>query len=264
MTEITRHPHGTFCWVDLSTTDAVAAKAFYGELFGWSAQDIPTGDGDAYTMLFKDGKTVCGLYLMNDALREQGYPPHWLSYVCVDSVDEVVTRVPELGGQVPLQPFDVMEYGRTAVVQDPEGAFLALWQPGRHPGAQVVGEAGTMCWNEYYTHDPEGARDFYTALLGWEANEIAGGAGEPYTELLCDGRAVGGLLPIQPEWGGMPPHWMVYFGTDDLDAALTTVRDTGGTVDYAPMEIPGAGRFAGVADPQGAHFTLIHTASEQA
>jgi predicted enzyme related to lactoylglutathione lyase len=79
-----RYEPGTFCWVDLTTTDPAGAKAFYGELFGWEAEDMPAGEAGTYTMLRLDGDEVCGLYELDTERREQGIPPHWFSYVSVE------------------------------------------------------------------------------------------------------------------------------------------------------------------------------------
>ncbi len=72
-------------WTDLSTTDQDAAKKFYGELFGWDADDQPVGDGMTYSMMNIGGKPVAGIALQNDMQRQFGAPPAWNSYVTVES-----------------------------------------------------------------------------------------------------------------------------------------------------------------------------------
>ena len=124
-----RYEPGTFCWVDLQTTDREGAKAFYGALFGWEAEDMPAGDAGTYTMLRLDGDEVCGLYEMETARSEQGTPPHWFSYVSVEDADATASRASELGGTVFGEAFDVGDAGRMAFVQDPTGAMLGVWQP---------------------------------------------------------------------------------------------------------------------------------------
>jgi predicted enzyme related to lactoylglutathione lyase len=126
-----RYEPGTFCWVDLATTDPAGAKAFYGGLFGWEAEDMPAGEAGTYTMLRLDGDYVCALYEMDAARSEQGVPPHWFSYVSVDSADAIASRARELGGTVYGEAFDVDGAGRMAVIQDPTGAVLGVWQPRR-------------------------------------------------------------------------------------------------------------------------------------
>ncbi|MBA3422261.1 MAG: VOC family protein [Thermoleophilaceae bacterium] len=251
MGERTSYPPGTFSWVDLATTDAAAAKAFYGGLFGWEGEDMPAGDAGTYTMLRKVGREVAGLYELEAQMREQGIPPHWTSYVTVADVDASATRAEELGGTVLAGPFDVMEAGRMASVRDPQGAVIALWQAGRHPGAGLVNEPGALCWNDLMTPDPRASQSFYAELFGWRIEETPGSGGY-YWSIHNGDSANGGLLPLD----GVPPAWNTYFATDDLDAAIATVTDAGGDVLMPPREVP-AGRFGAVRDPQGAAFSLF-------
>ena len=165
MAERTKHEPGTFSWVELATRDGAAAKRFYTSLFGWGVDEMPVGDGTTYTMLTKNGKRVGALYQMS--AQQQGVPPHWNSYVTVASADDSAAQAKKLGGNVMLEPFDVLDAGRMAVVADPTGAVFSLWQPKRHIGADLVNEPGAFCWNELYTTDPNKAADFYVGLFGW-------------------------------------------------------------------------------------------------
>ena len=119
MTEIKQYLPGTFCWVDLATTDAAAAKGFYTELFGWRASDLPAGDGMVYTLFDKQGKHVCALYEMSDRKQAQGLPARWTSYLSVASADESAARAESLGGKVRETPFDVKDIGRMAQLSLP-------------------------------------------------------------------------------------------------------------------------------------------------
>ena len=251
MGERTSYPSGTFSWVDLATTDVVAAKAFYGDLFGWESEDMPAGDAGTYSMQLKDGREVAGLYELGPEMPEQGTQPHWTSYVTVADVDASATRAEELGGTVVAGPFDVMEAGRMAIVRDPQGAVIGLWQAGRHPGARLVNEAGALSWNDLITPDPHASRRFYSELFGWRIEEVPGSGGY-YWSIHNRESANGGLLPLD----GVPPAWKAYFATDDLDVAIASVTDAGGSVLMPPREVP-AGRFGAVRDPQGAAFSLL-------
>ncbi len=251
MGERTSYPPGTFSWVDLATTDVAAAKAFYGDLFGWEGEDMPAGEAGTYTMLLKDGGEVAGLYELGSEMREQGSQPRWTSYVTVADVDAGATHAEELGGTVVAGPFDVMEAGRMASVRDPQGAVIALWQAGGHPGARLVNEAGALSWNDLITPDPHASRRFYSELFGWRIEEVPGSGGS-YWSIHNGESANGGLRPLD----GVPPAWTAYFATDDLDVAIATVTDAGGSVLMPPREVP-AGRFGAVRDPQGAAFSLL-------
>src|SRR4051812_45801405 len=109
----TKFEPGTFSWVDLATTDPEGAKSFYGSLFGWEAQDMPTDDdGGTYTMNFIEGKPVSAISEQMQGQREQGVPPMWNSYITVDDVDLVSARAKELGATVFMEPFEVLDVGR--------------------------------------------------------------------------------------------------------------------------------------------------------
>jgi predicted enzyme related to lactoylglutathione lyase len=240
---------GAFCWVDLGTTDAPGAKAFYGRLFGWEGEDMPTGgDGPIYTMLRLDGRDVAALYEQGEDERSAGIPAHWSSYVSVVDVDETAARVEGLGGKLLGEPFDVLDSGRMAVVQDPTGALLSLWQAGRHAGARLVNDPGCLTWNDLATPDPDAAAAFFGELLGWTFQQQA----PEYASILNDGRPNGGIRRETD----LPPHWLPYFTTRSIADATVTARDAGGQVLGEPLQVP-AGTFAFLLDPQGAPFAIF-------
>jgi predicted enzyme related to lactoylglutathione lyase len=251
MGERTGYAQGTFCWVDVGTTNAEGAKAFYTGLFGWEADDMPAGEDGTYTMLRLDGKEVAALYEMPAEQRAQGVPANWLSYVSVEDAGASTERAGELGAAVLVEPFDVMDVGRMAVLQDPTGAVFALWQPGRSFGASLVNDPGSLCWNQLTTDDTDRAQAFYSEFFGWKARGLEG-SDAPYWTLMNGEATNGGMMAIQPGMD-VPPNWMAYFATDDLDQAVARVRELGGGVLAPPMDVP-AGRIAVVQDPQGAAF----------
>src|SRR5204862_3044022 len=125
MAERTSYAPGTFSWTDLATNDPDAAKAFYTGLFGWDYEDMPVGEEGAYTMCRLGGRDVAALARQPAQERGQGIPPHWNSYVTVDDVDERAPRVTELGGNLIMPPFDVLDAGRMSLASDPTGAVFA-------------------------------------------------------------------------------------------------------------------------------------------
>jgi predicted enzyme related to lactoylglutathione lyase len=253
------HAPGTFSWADLGTPDPASATRFYTGLFGWTFEDRPISDNEYYTMLFQDGKTVAALYAQPADQRSAGIPPHWLSYLAVESADRASSRATELGGTVLAPPFDVMEHGRMAVIQDPTGGVVAFWEPRNYPGAGLLGEPGALCWNELCTRDPDRAGAFYADLLSW-ARETMPMPGYEYTVFKRGDQPAGGMMAIQPEWGNMPPHWEIYFAVADCDATAANVPKLGGSVMKEPCDIPGVGRFAVLRDPQGATFSVLQAA----
>jgi predicted enzyme related to lactoylglutathione lyase len=248
---------GTFCWVELATHDSEEAKRFYGDLFGWTYDDRPAGPGRVYTMLLSAGHVVGALYQMPGDEQAVGGAPRWLSYASVASVDEATARAGELGAKVVAAPFDVMESGRMSLLDDPTGAAFALWQPNRTAGASLVNEPGAWCWNELVTPDAKAAGDFYCGLFGWArlAQDMGGGA--EYTTFSNAGRPAGGMYEARGEQAVMPPAWMVYFAVGDCDASAAQVQALGGGLVAPPTDAPGVGRYAVVADPQGAAFGII-------
>lgn len=261
MTEVTRHEPGSFSWTELATTDPKGAKNFYTALFGWTYTDGPMGPGpeDIYTRLQLHGGDVGALYPMMSEQRTQGVPPFWLCYVTVKSADEAARKTKDLGGKVCAEPFDVMDYGRMAILMDPSGATLAVWQPGTHPGVARFGEAGAPCWLELATRDVPEAKAFYRGLFGWGMLEPKSGGFE-YTEIQRDGRSMGGIYPIAPEMGPMPPSWTVYFQVADCHASAAKAKSLGGKLFVEPKDLEGVGRFAVVQDPQGAVFSIFQPA----
>jgi uncharacterized protein len=243
---------GTFCWADVTTTDQEGAKAFYGGLFGWEADDRPVGDGVYYSMMRLDGKDVAAISPQQPGQRAAGVPALWNSYVSVQSADAAAERARELGGKVHAAPFDVLDAGRMAVMQDPQGAFFMVWEPRAHFGAAVVNGPGALTWNELVTPDPDAAKDFYRGLFGWKFVPFEGSSNAYHS--IKNGRAYNGgvrLLDVD----GVPAHWAVYLGIDDLQSGLSKVEDLGGKRLSGEVDLPKA-KIAAVQDPQGAPFAL--------
>ncbi|MGH2953641.1 MAG: VOC family protein [Solirubrobacterales bacterium] len=251
MGERTSHTPGTISWADLATTDADGAKAFYGGLFDWELEDLPVPDAPPYTMARIEGKSVAALYQRG---AEVPGPPAWLSYVTVEDADATASRAGELGATTISEPFDVLEAGRMAVLQDPTGAVFAIWQAGSSIGAELVNDPGAMCVNQLNTSDPEAAQTFYADLFGWRFEAVEGGD-QPCWGIYNGERLNGGMMP-QPPGAGAPSHWLAYFTTTDLDGSVARIEELGGRTVVAPMPIP-AGRIAVAQDPQAATFALF-------
>jgi len=197
MSERTQYAPGTFSWADLSTTDQDAAKAFYSGLFGWQADDRPVGDGVVYSMMQLRGKDAAAISPQPQQQAEAGVPPMWNSYITVEDADATAARAGELGATVHAPPFDVMDVGRMAVIQDPQGAFFMLWQPKSHIGAGLVNEPGALCWNELQSPDVDASATFYGDLFGWETQQFEGSP-DPYLVVMNNGRGNGAISPGSP------------------------------------------------------------------
>ncbi|HEY4159214.1 MAG TPA: VOC family protein [Polyangiaceae bacterium] len=259
MSKVTSYQPGTFSWVELGTTDSDAAKKFYGALFDWTFEDMPAGPGMIYTM-FKRGADYAGaLYALGGMPNMKDVPPHWESYITVESVDATATLAKDAGGTLLKEPFDVFDVGRMAVIKDPTGGVFCVWQAKKHIGAGVVNEPGALAWSELYTPDPEQAGKFYSKVIGWVLHAVDMGPMGTYT-LFKDARggddSKGGMLKPTPEMGPVPPHWLAYLGVVNCDASAKKVSELGGKLLLPPTDIPNIGRFAITQDPQGAVFAL--------
>jgi uncharacterized protein len=200
-----------------------------------------------------DGKDVAAISPQPQMQRDAGAPPTWNSYVTVESADAAVEKAKELGGTVHAPAFDVMEAGRMGVIQGPEGAFFMVWEPKQNIGAGLVNVPGALCWNELATPDLDASQAFYSGLFGWEFEEFEGGP-QRYFTIKNRGANNGGMREPQQ---GEPPHWLVYFAVEDIEAALARVEELGGTKWAGPIDI-GMGAKIGIAsDPQGAAFALF-------
>jgi len=250
---------GTPSWVDLATTDMDGAKDFYGALFGWEFETAPQPEAGGYTMALLDGRAAAALMPQPREQVDMGLPPMWNQYITVDDVDTVAGKVAASGGSVMAEPFDVFTAGRMAVIVDPTGAVVCLWQPVDNIGCEVVNEPGAFTWAELQTNDQSGAAEFYGKLLGVGAEEMDMGPMGTMTVFTVGDEGVGSAMAIPME--GIPPHWQVVFAVADCDAALSQVAALGGSVLAPAINIP-PGRMGVVGDPAGAVFSIIALAEQ--
>lgn len=243
---------GTPCWVDLGVDDIGRAGQFYYQLFGWDVQAGPPETG-GYAMCLRHGRAVAGI---GPKQGPPGTPSAWTTYLATADADQTAARIKAAGGQLLAGPMDVMDAGRMLVAADPGGAVFGAWQAGRHSGAGVANEPGTLCWNENLSRDFDGNRSFYRAVFGYEYADIEG-AGMRYATLKVGGTDVGGIGEIGSGFpAGMPACWTVYFATADTDATVSAVIAAGGGVARPPWDTP-YGRMAVVHDDQDAVFSLL-------
>jgi uncharacterized protein len=256
MTERTSYEPGTPSWVDLSTPDLEASLRFYGGLFGWEFEDAGEEAGHYHQARLR-GKRVAGL-----GPAQPGGPPnaYWTTYLSGSDVEVHATAIRDAGGQVLLDPMDVMGLGRMLIGQDPTGAMFGIWQPQVHTGAELVTENGTLTWNELMTRDLDAAVSFYGSVFGYEFEELPEDT-SGYRLFKVGDAVVAGVWTMDENVPQeVPPHWMTYFWLDDVDAGFDRVRELGGEVLREPIDSP-YGRFAPVRDPQGATFSLIRGAN---
>jgi predicted enzyme related to lactoylglutathione lyase len=259
MTTVEKHEPGTFCWVELSTSDLAAGREFYSTIFGWQSEVRPVeGWGEYATFTVADGRGAAGGYAQQEAERSMGVPPHWNLYVYSDDVDKDVAKATELGGEATIPGMDT-PLGRMAVVADPTGARFCLWNSEQMPGFKVIGENGAYAWADLITPDKDRAKEFYGDLFGWTGEDQGEEFGN-YTLVKRGDEGLAGMMnPMQP---GQPPVWMPYFAADDVEATTKAATDAGAQVMVPPTPIPTVGTFSVIADPQGAVFALLQPQME--
>jgi predicted enzyme related to lactoylglutathione lyase len=257
MANIDQHPAGSFCWIELHTTDQPAAKSFYNALFGWEAHDNPMGTTDFYTMFKLQGRHAAAGCTLRPEERSHGVPPHWMIYIKVDNTDAAAAKAKQLGGKVLAPAFDVMDAGRMAVIQDPTGASFCVWQVKKDPGIGIAHVHGTLCWADLSTPDAKRASAFYSGLFGWQ---LTADPKDPsgYLHIKNGEHFIGGVPPGLSS--KTPPHWLAYFQVDDVDAVASKAKQMGANLYLPPKTMEGVGRFSVIADPQGAAFAIFKSA----
>ena len=265
---------GVPCWVDTSQPDPEAAVDFYRGLFGWEFEDVmPPGSEGKYFMARLRGGDVAAVGSIPEAAPPMAM---WNTYIWVDSADAAASKVRGAGGGVLMEPFDVMDAGRMAVVTDREGAAFSVWQAKQTKGAQIVNEPGSLSFNGLGTRDIEAAKSFYGTVFGWRTLNVGGGAdmwtmpgyGDHLERSNPDLRkqlaetggppgfedVVASINPLPDDQPDTPAHWSVTFAVEDADATAARATELGGTLVVPPLDAPWV-RMTIINDPQGA--TLI-------
>lgn len=256
MRHVDKHEPGSFCWIELGTTDQAGAKKFYGDILGWTPSDEPIGPGKVYTIFKVDGRDAAAASTIPAEQVARGVRPHWLAYIAVEDADASTARAVELGATRLAGPFDVGTNGRMSMFLDPSGAAFAVWQAKAHPGIGIDNALGTLCWADLSTPDAEKSSEFYSGLFGWQ---ITKGERDPsdYLHIHCGGRPIGGIQCTSERNPKAPPHWLVYFLVADCDESAAKAKAAGARFFVEPMTIEGVGRMAVVADPAGAVFAMF-------
>lgn len=250
--------HGRFIWYELLTTDTEAAKRFYGDVVGWTYDEI-SGGGMTYVIAKAGDDGVGGMMLMPAEAKAQNVPPNWSGYVCVDDCDAAAEKVARLGGQVCRAPDDIPNVGRFAVVADPHGAVFEIMTPtpmDPPPRRPAPGTLGTTGWRELFAGDLASDFDFYSAMFGWRKDQgVDMGPMGTYQLFANQDGVIGGMMTKPPH---VPrPAWNYYFQVGPIQAAAERVRVGGGQVLNGPMEVPGGDWVLQGLDPQGAPFALV-------
>lgn len=240
-------------WVDLSTSDPAAARAFYADVFGWRIDVQDEEQYGGYGMARLGGEDVAGI-----GPAQPGAPTAWSLYIGTNDVAGLAERIEKAGGHVIAPAFDVGDVGRMAVFEDPAGAFISGWEPKTMPGfgAGTAGIPGAYRWAELNARGFAADVAFYRDVFGWTTVSRSAPGGPDYTEFQKDGAPIAGGMEMSPMVpADVPSYWMIYFGVDDVGAAFKRALAAGAREMVGPTPFPG-GRFAILSDPQGAVFAL--------
>jgi predicted enzyme related to lactoylglutathione lyase len=244
---------GAPCWADLFSSDTDVAERFYGDLFGWTATH---GDEEKYGgyITFSKGDVDVAGCMRNDG--STGNPDRWSVYLGSSDAAATAASAAEHGGTVYMEPMEVPEVGTMAMVGDPGGAAVGIWQPGPFAGMGAVGEPGLPAWFELHTRSYDQARDFYRDVFGWDEHVASDTPEFRYTTLGADDDQAAGIMDGSVMPDDAPMEWAIYFGVDDADAAVAKAASLGGKVVRPPEDTP-YGRLATLRDPSGATFKII-------
>lgn len=261
MPKVEEYKHGTPCWVDLTTTDLAGARAFYAGLFGWEYVDEEMGEMDigVYSMAMLGGSAAAAIYKSCPGQIRPDGAAKWNLYVSVDDVDDVVGRVAASGGNVLAGSKDVDRAGRVAVIADPTGCVITLWEPGEFVGCGVVSEAGAFSWSEHLSTDRAASVRFFEQVFGIETATAGEEQPVQYSTVLVGDKAVSGIMQMPDRMieEGVASEWYVYFQVADFDRSAGYVMGHGGRLMAEPGKFPGFGRMVVARDPQGADFCIV-------
>ncbi len=180
----------------------------------------------------------------------------WSVYLAVADAAATIDAAVAQGGQVIVPPMQVMDLGTMAVLVDPGGSSIGLWQPGTHQGFGVLGEAGAPSWFELHTRRYEAAVNFYRNGFGWDIHTMSDTPEFRYSTLGEEENALAGIMDAASFPEAVPSQWSVYFGVENADAALVKIEELGGATIEPAMDTP-HGRLAVATDPTGTLFRLV-------
>jgi predicted enzyme related to lactoylglutathione lyase len=247
---------GRFVWYDLMSSDPEASKRFYTEALGWGTRaDRPLMgvEGQSpYTMWTADDAPIAGLVPFSQE--------RWLGYVGVADVERSMTQAKDLGGKVVFAPPDIPRVGRFAVIEDPQGAAIAVFQAVEPmPPQPFAPKPLEFSWHELATTDRRASIDFYRAMFEWDTiDETDTGPLGPYLVFGRRGVPYGGMFDKPPE---MPePAWSYYVRVHDVREVTSKVRQNGGQVTRGPVEAWRGDWIAQCRDPAGGVFAVHESA----
>jgi predicted enzyme related to lactoylglutathione lyase len=236
---------GKFVWHEHVSSDPKQAQDFYTQLFGWGTEVFKPGEVD-YTMISSRGQSHGGFA----KAMEGAPPPHWLSHVRVEKLEDTIEKATRAGGKLVAGPFEMGEVGRIAIIADPQGAYISAYEP----ESEGPPSEGVFVWDELGTTDADGAQRFYDEVFGWTTSDMGPDYGG-YRIFNRGDTGIAGLMTLPDE--STSPYWQPYVAVDDPDATVAKATELGSSALMEPMDVPKVGRLAVLRDPQGATVGII-------
>lgn len=250
-------PEGTPCWADAMFTDVEGAKSFYGEVLGWTFGEASSEFGN-YTQAYADGKAVAAI--VPPMPGQEGFSA-WCLYFASPDVAATAAKIRENGGEILMEPMQVGDFGSMLLAKEPSGAVFGVWQAGTHEGFEKRGASGAFCWAEVFTREPAKPDAFFPEVFPYRTQRMVDEQVDFKIFNLGSDPVLGRMKMTDDFPPEVPPYIQIYFGVDDCDEAVAKVTERGGTLQFGPMDTP-YGRFAALADPQGAAFAVIDQSNQ--
>ncbi len=234
------HYQGKFVWNDLLTDDVAAAKDFYGQLFGWTFEQL-----DRYTVVKNAGQRIGGMLQVgdHDNVKDES---RWVCTLSVADVDKAAALVTEEGGFILEGPLDMLNRGRGALVYDPMGAELLLLYATDGDPEEKEPVVGSWLWHELWSYDTEASLEFYQKLVGYDYI----GEKTDYLILLKDGKWRAGIRSISETDYDM--RWIPVVRVADTEGTAERAKELGGKLLVGPRPTPSGGSVALLSDPSEA------------
>ncbi|WP_425824930.1 VOC family protein [Streptomyces fractus] len=258
---------GTPIWADAMFDDLEKAKAFYGDVLGWTFGESGGEEFGNYTQAQAGGHPAAGLSPKMPGMED--VPAAWTLYFAAPDASATAGKITAAGGQVMMGPMAVGPFGTMAIASDPAGVAFGLWQGGSHRGWEPPTgppAPGMFCWAEVNTRDAAKSDAFFPAVFGFEAKKMRDKANPdmdyavwslPGQEMPAMGRMA---MPANDSPAEVPSHINVCFSVANTDEAVEKAKSLDGKVIWAPSDSP-FGRIATLQDPQGAVFKVIDVTS---
>ena len=242
------YAYGQVVWHDLITPNPDEAKKFYSELFGWTFQTL--GDGDnAYDVIYNGDQVIGGLIRLDIAENPRG---EWLSSVSVPDVDRAVAYNQQKGGKTMVKAQNFKGRGRSALVMDPQGAYISFVHSESGDPEQTA-EVNSWLWNELWTNDLAKSVTFYKGIAPYDAEEVQD-AKVPYYLLKQGNKKLTGIMKNPVE--DMRSAWLPYIRVEDVNSVSEKAKEMGAVIMLEPSPEIRNNSVAIIQDPNGAPFAV--------